>query len=61
MCTFGVTHLKQGIHTHIDYGSNMGGIPPSTSLLILYKGKKCQKNEILNKDPLTHFNIYFGS
>ena len=26
--TLGVTYLKHGTHTQIDFGSNMGGIPP---------------------------------
>ena len=66
--TFGVTNLKDGMHTQLDFGINMGGIPPGYtsshwSVSKEVPQKKTKKKELLNKakelDPPTHFNIYF--
>ena len=47
----GVTDKKRGMHTQIDFGSNMGGISPCyTTSHWCVKRKGATKKELLNKD-----------
>ena len=67
--TFGMTGLKHGMHTLLDFESNMGGISPGYTsshwCVMLKSATKKKKKELLNNtkelDPRTYFNIYFGS
>ena len=64
----GATNLKHGMHTQLDFGSNMGRIPPVyTSSHWCVKQNSAQKKSIWimlrpkGSLPEIHFNIYFGS
>ena len=49
--TLGETDLKHGMHTLLDFGSNMGGIPPGYTIsnwCVKCKDANKKKKELLN-------------
>ena len=64
--TFGATASNHGIHTQLDFKSNMGGIPPGWISFHWCAKQVPKKKKILNNikelDPRTHFNkkIWFA-
>ena len=62
--TLGVTDVKHGMHAQVDFGSDLGGVPPGYTFPLVCNVKKCTKKkttalEPKEFDPRTHLIYIF--